>query len=160
MLHLRKILVPIDFSDESKQALGTARSLALDHGASLVLVAVAPPPPPTTEPFLPATEYPGLVAGMRRDMEALEADISDLSVESHVLGGPPGPSIVAIAKDCEADLIVMETHGRSGLNRLVMGSVAEYVLRHAPCPVLTMKPGTEHHLRDPQAEARAATIRP
>lgn len=150
MLQLRKILVPVDFSEDSKQALDVARSLALDHGASLILVAAAPPPPPTAEPFLPATEYPGLVAGMRRDLEALAEKITDLTVESHVLGGAPGPSIVAIANDCGADLIVMETHGRCGLNRMVMGSVAEYVLRHASCPVLTMKPGTEHHLQATQ----------
>ncbi|HET6424733.1 MAG TPA: universal stress protein [Planctomycetaceae bacterium] len=147
MFRLLKILVPVDFSEDSQRALSVARSLALDHGACLILVAAAPPPPATAEPFLPATEYPGLIAGMRRDLEALAADITDLTVETHVLGGSPGPSIVALANDRNADLIVMETHGRSGINRLVMGSVAEYVLRHSPCPVLTMRPGTEHHLQ-------------
>lgn len=150
MFRLLKILVPVDFSNDSRQALDVARSLALDHTASLILVAAVPPPPPTTEPFLPATEYAGLIAEMRRNLETMAAGITELSVEAHVLGGAPGPSIVAIANDRQADLIVMETHGRSGINRLVMGSVAEYVLRHAPCPVLTMKPGTEHHLQNLQ----------
>lgn len=155
MLHWQKILVPTDFSEDSHRALQVAQSLARDHGAKLILAAAAPPPPPVTESLLPSSEYPGLVAATRRDLEATAAKVQGLPVETHVLGGEPGPAIVAIANDCNADLIVMGTHGRSGLSRLVMGSVAEYVLRHARCPVLTMKPGTEQHL---QHEASATDV--
>jgi nucleotide-binding universal stress UspA family protein len=147
MLRWHKILVPIDVSDVSMQALTVAQSLARDHGAALALVAAAPLPPQLMEPFLPGTEYPGVLAEARRQLEATAAGVADVSVETHVLGGEAGPAIVALANDCGADLIVMETHGRSGLNRMLMGSVAEHVLRHAHCPVLTMKPGTGAHLQ-------------
>ncbi len=156
MIHLRKILVPTDFSENSQRALQVACSLARDHGAILVLSAAAPPPPPVTESLLQSSEYPGLVAATRRDLEGVAATVTYLAVETHVLGGEPGPAIVAIANDCDADLIVMGTHGRSGLNRMLMGSVAEYVLRHARCPVLTMKPGTEEHLQQNDSSSLAA----
>ena len=156
MLRLQKILVPTDFSKDSERALQVAQSLARDHGAKLILAAAAPPPPPVSESLLPSSEYPGLVAATRQDLEAAAATIIDLPVETHVLGGEPGPAIVAIANDCNVDLVVMGTHGRSGLNRMVMGSVAEYVLRHARCPVLTMKPGTEQHLE--QNEPTSLTV--
>ncbi len=145
-MHLQKILVPTDFSEDSQRTLHVAQSLARDHGAVLILVAAAPPPPPITDSPFPNSEYPGVVAATRRNLDDVAATVTDLPVETHVLGGEPGPSIVAIANNCDADLIVMGTHGRSGLNRMLMGSVAEYVLRHAHCPVLTMKPGTEQHL--------------
>lgn len=156
MLHLRKILVPVDFSEDAQRALQVARSLARDHGATLVLAAAAPPPPPVTESLLPASEYPGLVAAKRRELESVAATVTDLPIETHVLGGEPGPAIVAIANDCDVDLIVMGTHGRSGLRRMLMGSVAEYVLRHAGCPVLTMKPGTEQHLEQNESSSLTA----
>lgn len=159
MLRLQRILVPIDFSEDSQRALHVAQSLARDHGAVLLIAAAAPPPPPVTESILPASEYPGLVAAIRRDLDGVAATVKDLPVETHVTGGEPGPAIVAIANNCDADLIVMGTHGRSGINRILMGSVAEYVLRHARCPVLTMKPGTEQHLQqnEPSSPATVTT---
>lgn len=157
MLRLQKIVVPVDFSDSAHRALQVARSLARDHGAVLVLAAAAPPPPPVTDALLPASEYSGLVATTRRKIEEVAATVTDLPVETHVLGGEPGPAIVAIANDCQADLIVMGTHGRSGINRMLMGSVAEYVLRNAQCPVLTMKPGTEQHLQQGESLATVAS---
>ncbi len=159
MLRLQKILVPTDFSEDSHRALQVAQSLARDHGATLILAAAAPLPPPVTDALLPSSEYPGLVAATRRDLDAVAATILDLPVETHVLGGEPGPAIVAIANDCHADLVVMGTHGRTGLNRMLMGSVAEYVLRNARCPVLTMKPGTEQHLQQTEPTSLAATSR-
>lgn len=148
MLHIDTILVPIDFSEGAKQALDVAEALARDHGSKLVLVSAAVPPAPVAEPFLPDTDYPGMLASIRRGLESLASRIIALPVETHVLGGSPGPSIIALARDCEADLIVMGTHGRSGLSRLLMGSVAEYVLRHAACPVLTIKSGTGSHFTE------------
>lgn len=155
MLRLQKILVPTDFSEDSHRAMHVAQSLARDHGAILILAA-AVPPPPITESLLPASEYPGLIAATRRDLDAVAETVTDLPVETHVMGGEPGPAIVAIANDCEADLIVMGTHGRSGINRMLIGSVAEYVLRYARCPVLTMKPGTEQHLQQNEPSLLAA----
>ncbi len=155
MLRMQKILVPIDFSLDSQCAVHVAESLARDHGATLVLAAAAPPPP-VTESLLPSSECPGLVAETRRNLVAVASTVTDLPVEIHVLGGEPGPALVAIANNCDADLIVMGTHGRTGLTRMLMGSVAEYVLRHARCPVLTMKPGTEQHLQQNEPNSLAA----
>jgi nucleotide-binding universal stress UspA family protein len=141
MLRIRTILHPTDFSEASTQALQVARSLARDHGARLVLLTVPPPPPPVNEHYLPDAEYPGIVESSRREVNALAAAITDVPVETRVVSGSPGAAIVQVALDCQADLIVMGTHGRTGLGRLLMGSVAEHVLRHAPCPVLSIKPG-------------------
>ena len=157
MLHIHTILVPTDFSACAEQALTVARSLARDHNAKLVLAAVSPPPPPQSETFLPDTEYPGLIAGTRREVDSLAAKIVELPVEARVMAGAPGPSIVAMAEDCRADLIVMGTHGRTGITRFLMGSVAEHVLRHAKCPVLTIKTGAGQHLSRDEETALAAS---
>lgn len=142
MFLLKKILHPTDFSETADQALGIARALARDSGARLVLLAVAPPPPPAPEPYLPADELEGLVAGTRRELTQLAAKVTDVPVDTIVESGDPASVIVQAARDTGADLIVMGTHGRTGLGRLLLGSVAELVVRRATCPVLTIKPST------------------
>lgn len=144
MLKIQTILVPVDFSDPADQALEIARSLARDHQAKLVLMTSPPPQPqpPLSEGFAPELGDPRLVEESRRLLTQAANSITDLSVETRLIVGAPGPSIVAAAKDCSADLIVMGTHGRTGMLRVLMGSVAEHVLRHAPCPVLSVKPKT------------------
>jgi nucleotide-binding universal stress UspA family protein len=148
MLQINTILVPTDFSSPADHALQVARSLARDHGAKLVLVS-SPAPPPTPLPNIvydPGVESVGNMEHTRNELSRLAATITDLPVELQVIGGPAGPGIVQSAKGWNADLIVMGTHGRSGLSRLLMGSVAEHVVRHATCPVLTIKPGTGQEL--------------
>jgi universal stress protein A len=147
MLRIQTILVPIDFSETASQALDIARALARDHGAKLVLLNAPVPPPPVHEVPVPETELTLQVEEARNQLKGMAAQITDLPVETHVMMGDAGPAIVATAKERQADLIVMGTHGRSGLSRLLMGSVAEAVLRHAPCPVLTIKAGTAEHLQ-------------
>jgi len=66
--------------------------------------------------------------------------LSDVTVEPHVRVGSPAEEIVKAARDTHADLIVIATHGRGGLSRVLFGSVTERVVRHAPCPVLTVRP--------------------
>lgn len=148
MLHIQTILVPIDFSDAADQALGVALSMARDHRAKLVLLTVPPPQPqaPISEMYVPEFDDVRLIDESRRQLKSLADSIADIPVEQRLVVGSPGHSIVDVAKECRADLIVMGTHGRSGLSRLILGSVAEHVLRHAPCPVLTIKPGAEEHL--------------
>lgn len=140
MLRINTILHPTDFSDAAMQSLHLARSLARDHGAKIVLLGVVVPAMPVSEVYVPVGEMAGSVEEMRRQLAKLASTITDVTVESHALQGIPGHAIVAVADELQADLIVMGTHGRSGLSRLVMGSVAEDVMRHATCPVLTMKP--------------------
>jgi universal stress protein A len=156
MLHIQTILVPTDFSEIAESALHVAQALARDHHAKIVLMSAPLPPPPVSEVYVPVGDYSGLTEETKRQLTTQARTVTELTVETRVLVGPPGPSIVEIAKDCRADLIVMGTHGRSGLNRLLLGSVAEYVLRHAPCPVLTIKPATAEHMSR-EAETSLAT---
>ncbi|MFO0918783.1 MAG: universal stress protein [Planctomycetaceae bacterium] len=146
MWHIRTILVPTDFSDGATQALQVARSLARDHQAKLVLMSAPLPPPTAPEVYVPITDFAGLTEGCRGQLTQLAQSTPDIPVETAVSLGLPGPSIVDSASRHHADLIVMGSHGRCGLSRLLLGSVAEYVLRNASCPVLTIKPSTVDHL--------------
>lgn len=147
MLRIQTILIPTDFSPGSEPALDVAHSLTRDHQARLILMNVVLPPP-VREVALPDAEMAGLVAGAKKQLAVLAARFSDLPVETHAVVGDAGHAIVETAREAQADLIVMGTQGRSGVTRFLLGSVAEHVLRHAPCPVLTVKPGTESHLRN------------
>jgi universal stress protein A len=109
--------------------------LARDYGAKLVILGVVEPMPPVSEIYVPVGEMAGQVEEMRRQVAKVASAIGDVPVEQHALQGIPGQAIVAVAEECQADLIVMGTHGRRGLSRLVMGSVAEHVMRHAQCLV-------------------------
>jgi nucleotide-binding universal stress UspA family protein len=146
MLHLETILVPVDFSDTANAALAVAHTLARDHRAALVLMAAVPLLPVVEVP-LPDEELVDAIHESQERLTRLAAQITDLPVKTHTLVGEPGAAIVDAAREFGADLIVMGTHGRRGVSRLILGSVAEYVLRNAPCPVLTMKPGTETHVQ-------------
>jgi nucleotide-binding universal stress UspA family protein len=106
-----------------------------------VLLNVVMPPLPVAEAYVPTGELEGLMDSQRRHIAELAKSIRDVPVETHVVQGVAPSAIVAVAEKCQADLIVMGTHGRSGLSRMVLGSVAESVMRQAHCPVLTVKPG-------------------
>jgi nucleotide-binding universal stress UspA family protein len=138
-MNAKKILVPTDFSVAGETALDYATSLARDTGATLFIVHVEEPPvaygagefyalPPVPD----ADELRAMLTGVVP---------SDRSVryEHRLLLGDPAGEIVQLAADEKMDLIVMGTHGRTGLRRLLMGSVAEAVVRRAACPVLTIK---------------------
>lgn len=139
MLPLRTILHPTDFSDSSEYARQLARSLARDYGARLIVVHVAPG----------EIVYPGLIGGPtetkpyldeieERLRESFEND-RDTHAEIVVREGEPASTILWLAEEVHADLIVMGTTGRSGFGRLLLGSVAEEVMRKARCPVLTVR---------------------
>lgn len=147
MLHIQTILFPTDFSVEAEHALEVVRSLARDHQAKIVLMH-ATMPVPAGEIYITPTEIDEIRSQYQQQLEAIASRITEIPVDTNVLLGDPGRMIVGLAEDLSADLIVMGTHGRGGVSRLLLGSVAEYVLRHAPCPVLTIKPGTEQHLHE------------
>jgi nucleotide-binding universal stress UspA family protein len=139
-MNARKILFPTDFSELSHAGLEYATSLALDTGGKLLIVHVEEP----------AAAYGGggdvfYVVPEPDDamsIERLEAVVpADASVpcEHRLLTGDPATEIVRVAREENVDLIVMGTHGRTGLMRLLMGSVAEAVVRRSPCPVFTLK---------------------
>jgi nucleotide-binding universal stress UspA family protein len=157
MLAVRRILHPTDFSKHSDVALRLAASLARTYGAELVRAHVAEPPMPI------ATEGLMIVPTML-DLEAIRKQLDDVPVEDGslavrrvVLEGDPATELLELADEVECDLIVLGTHGRTGLTRMLMGSVAEELVRRAKCPVLTVKnPPREEVAVAPKETAAAA----
>lgn len=142
MLPFRTILCPIDFSEGSDFAWQLAFALARDHGARLVALHVAEPPP-----FVTHGELQKVLQGTDGYRQELEERLRQFrapglaaGLQYRVEDGDPATEIMHAARAMPCDLIVMGTHGRSGIGRLLIGSVAEKVLRRAPCPVLTVKP--------------------
>jgi nucleotide-binding universal stress UspA family protein len=141
-MHVKTILVPLDGSILAETALPPAIALAGQHRAKLVLLRAAEAHArPTVDPIeaqvqtvRAAEEY---VAGVRG--RVTQAGVTD--VETSVWYGPPAEAIVEAARFRGADLIVMSSHGRTGLGRLVLGSVAETVLRATRVPILLIRPG-------------------
>jgi universal stress protein A len=139
---VKRILVPTDFSDPSAEALATAITLAQQAGAVVDLVHVAVEasfalPPPVDVASVPVD----MARVMERATEVLAFEeqrvrAAGLRCETAMLIGRPDSEIVARASATAAELIVMGTHGRSGLAHALLGSVAERVVQHSPCPVL------------------------
>ncbi|MCA9488798.1 MAG: universal stress protein [Dehalococcoidia bacterium] len=123
----QRILFPTDGSRDARVALLELVPLALSTGATVVVLEVVP-----TGDDDARSAAMDRQRGARRQLE--QAGIA--GVECVVEHGQPGPAIVAAAEERECDVIVMATHGRTGLPRALLGSVAEHVLRHAPCPIL------------------------
>ena len=141
MLPIKTILFPTDFSPPSEYAFKLACSLARDHQARLVIVHVAPPLLAYGElvPPMPVENCTERIWESFRKLQESEPVLRELTVETELTEGDPVDEILRVAKESESDLIVMGTHGRTGLKRVLLGSVAELVLRQAPCPVLTVK---------------------
>ena len=140
---LKKILVPIDFSNCSKKALQYAIPLAQQHQAALTLLYVVPNNYAIGE--YGGFDYASLEEEMRASGERQLAELSVDAVQGRVEAdaairiGSAGVEIVEAAKAEPADLIVISTHGHTGLKHVLLGSVAEYVVRRAPCPVLVVR---------------------
>lgn len=146
MLNIKHVLVPIDFSEHCTKALAHARELAAAHGSMLDLLHVV------EEAVFPSFykmgeeaiygEVPSLrdraLSALQECVEPKEPGV-DEEVEFHVSEGRPGDEIVTFAEERGADLIVISTHGLSGIERILMGSVAQYVVQHASCPVFVVK---------------------
>jgi len=156
----RRILVPHDFSRQATRALQVAADLAREHrGRLLVLHAITPVYPAMPFPEAPALMAPqDLVAVERPRLEALVARTlrgrRAPRARCRVLMGDPLQCITDAAR--EVDSIVMSTSGRTGLSHVLMGSVAEKVVRHAPVPVLTVRPSRRQSGARPSARRRAS----
>ena len=135
MIRIRKILYPTDFSSYSNQAYFHAVTLAQNHGATLTVLFVYNNDVPTPHHVsrAEARDY------WRRQLEQIRPVDATIRVEHVLLEGDPAREIVGYSRDNGIDLIVMGTHGRTGLERMLMGSVAEKVLRGASCSVLVVK---------------------
>lgn len=133
MIHIERILYPTDFSSYSNQAYFHAVSLAKAHNASLTILYVIDPEKTATP------EGQGPEAYWRSQIEQVRPLDDSIPLSHVVLQGDPATEIVRHVRQARINLVVMGTHGRSGVDRLLMGSVAERVLRDAPCSVLVVK---------------------
>jgi nucleotide-binding universal stress UspA family protein len=145
MSEITRILVPTDFSEPADAALTYALDLAAKVGASISLIHVF------DDPFIggmytaeyvpmPPQMRADIVAGLRKQLADVVEKRGNPNLSAEVLVGPTAKAIVDAANDRHADLIVMGTHGRHGVAHLLLGSVAERVVRTAGCPVLTVRP--------------------
>ena len=153
---LKKILLPTDFSGCANYALPYAAAIARATHAQIVCVHVV-------EPVVPAVGYTGLAEPMpiadiseqledsaERQLPKLAEceECAGLNVEEVIVHGDAAAEIVRVAAEQEVDLIVISSHGRTGLGRMIFGSTAESVVRHATCPVLVVKPPPEEESED------------
>jgi nucleotide-binding universal stress UspA family protein len=154
MKEIRRVLVPVDFSDASRQALRYAAAFARRMDARLILLHVIAP-----------TSLPGRLGSERAKLELLQrakAGLEDLAKEvagpglvtsTRVVAGRVFERIVRMAGEVEPDIIIIGTHGAGGVKRLLIGSTAENVVRHAPCPVLIVRERKRSFRRAPQSVA-------
>jgi nucleotide-binding universal stress UspA family protein len=145
MLPIKKIVCPTDFSDPSYEGLKVAREFAEHFSAELILVNVIFP-----GPIVPGVAEPGfhIPAALEAMQETAKKNLQDLSrkkmpekipVRTLVISGKPAYEIVDLADKEKADIIVIATHGESGWQKFLFGSVTEKVIRMASCPVLTVQ---------------------
>ena len=147
MLQIPTILAPTDFSQHAEGAVRYACGLAERLGSTLHLLHVLPDvivpvgPDPSLVTAVPPEYYSETEAQSRDALERVvqPAWPKPAAVVAEVRWGDPVDAIVAYARDHAVDLIVLSTHGRTGLSHVLMGSVAERILREAPCPVLTIR---------------------
>ena len=153
MKRIRNILHPTDFSEPSAHALRFAAALARDYGARLVVLHAAETTPLSYFEGTSAGDPEAPVRAARQRFEQLDVPHVGASVERRFEVGNATDAILQTAADVRADLIVMGTHGRTGLSRLLLGSAAEEVMRHATCPVLTLKSPAAHPVIECEARA-------
>ena len=162
MTAITKILVPVDYSSASVEALEYAVYLGDKTGAEVVVLHAWELPPHTGPEVMvnttggaeSLTDYVRGRAGstLQEFLEPYRTG-RDVAIQGHLVHGSPYQAIIDTAAEVSADMIVMGTHGRTGLSRMFLGSVADQVIRHAPCPVVTIR------AREPD-EKSAATPTP
>jgi nucleotide-binding universal stress UspA family protein len=152
MLPFKTILFATDFSPTSEVAFQVAGALARDYKAHLIAVHVIEP---LSMGFNEYTPYIGPEENKGEAMtrlQAIKAPSPRVTIEYRLLEGDPATVIAETAEETAADLVVMGTSGRTGFTRFVMGSVAEQVLRRAPCPVLTIRGVVPVKMAEPTEE--------
>ena len=145
MPQIRRILHPTDFSERSETAWTYAKSLATKYEAELLLIhvlqePVAVLPESSIAVAAPAANLPELVEAAEDGLRRYEVELPARITDRRVLHGPSAEEIVRFAKETAIDLMVIGTHGRTGLAHVLLGSVAEKIVRRAPCAVLTVRP--------------------
>ena len=143
-MDIHRILVPFDFSEYSEKAFTWALAMAEKWRSRLLLLHVVPTP--SYPPMLMGTYFnvAEFEASLRADAEARAQEFvgktqsRTIQIDTRVVTGEPFGDICRIAEQEQVDLIIMGSHGRTGLGHVLLGSVAERVVRHAPCPVLVV----------------------
>ncbi len=143
-IEVRRILVPIDFSENAASVLDWAAHLAQEHGSRILLLHVYHLPVEVQQlegAYLPPDFWSTVKNEAEQQLGRFAEDLRGrgLEVEALVREGYPATVIVEEAESLEADLLVIGTHGLSGLKHMLLGSIAERVVQKAPCPVLTVK---------------------
>jgi nucleotide-binding universal stress UspA family protein len=155
MITIRRILCPVDFSEHSRRALDHALAIAKWYDSAVTVLHVSPLMPVAAyAPMSGMPPYVGLTADARhalmRSLEEFAAGgQASVPVEFEIAEGHAAAVILARAGEISADLLVLGTHGRSGFERWVLGSVTEKVLRKALCPVLTVPTRVTHAAAEP-----------
>jgi universal stress protein A len=162
LFRLKRILVPVDFSECSKKALAYAVPFAKQFGAEIVIAYVVQPYIPVPE--MTAVDTTAILAQMREsgkcELEKLRISITDdIKLTTVLRVGHPAQEIVNAAEELDVDLILLSTHGRTGLGRMFFGSIAEHVTRYARCPVLTVREREHEFVDVPALEAGAKSVR-
>lgn len=142
MISLKRILVPVDFSKESILAAKFAVSLAQEYKTKLYVLHVIETMPSWGDHYIPENVMQNILNERREDLSKVipSAIKESLQVEEILETGKPiYHVIVEKAKELEVDVIVIPTYGRTGLAHVLMGSVAEHVIRYAPCPVFAIR---------------------
>lgn len=146
-MKIETILCPIDFSEGSRRAMECSRGMAADYKARLVVLYVIPHLSSLVHGFLHHDDemtktYEGIEKEVRREMTAIMGEVGGMeAAEKKIVIGDPSTEITRMADECMASLIVMGTHGRSGIDHMLFGSTTEKVVRKALCPVMTVKAG-------------------
>ncbi|RJP68526.1 MAG: universal stress protein [Candidatus Abyssobacteria bacterium SURF_17] len=151
MINIERILFPTDFSEHSKHAFHYALSFAKEYNAKLYMLHVIEDIQYLANAYMFDVPIMPSFADMEQNrlkemQEFIDREVTDatLKIEKVVRRGRPFIEIIQMARDEKIDLIVIATHGRGGLEHVVFGSVAEKVVRKAPCPVLSIRmPGHE-----------------
>ena len=162
LFKLKRVLVPVDFSACSKKALAYAVPFAKQFGAELVIAYVVQPYIPVPEAS--AVDTTAVLAQMREsgksELEKLRLGITeDVKITTLLRVGNPAHEIVNAAEELDVDLILLSTHGRTGLGRVFFGSVAEHVTRYARCPVLTVREREHEFVEVPATDNGAKSVR-
>lgn len=161
LIELNRMLVPCDFSGPSKEAAPIAAALAREFKAKVTLLHVIDVRAQYPQ-FLPGMGLPNLgpvhasAAAMLKDAAG---QFEGLEVETRVVDGIPHREIVTAVDAQNVDLVIMGTHGRTGIGHALLGSTAEKVVRVARCPVLTVRPEAARHAAEPEGAGTAAAKR-
>ncbi|NLT50962.1 MAG: universal stress protein [Ignavibacteria bacterium] len=145
MYSIKKILVPVDFSDYSKKALNFASDFSRQYNAELLLVYVVEPTVYPADFSMGQVSIPmmdtDLTERAQTELETLAQKEINPNIKHQVIikSGKPFVEIIECASEFDADLIIIATHGHTGVEHLLFGSTAEKVVRKAPCPVLTIR---------------------